>query len=322
MTASKPTGIVDHPVYREHRPGPGHPERPARCDAVISGIRAAVNDDRLPILEAREATEAEIAYCHTYDYIDIVEADVQDSVKCLRTGDTDVSDCSLDAALMAAGGVIAATDAVMGASVRNAFCIVRPPGHHATSARGMGFCIFNNIAVAARHVQKIHGIERVLIADWDLHHGNGTQDIFYEDPSVFYFSTHQWPCYPGTGLAGQTGLGPGKGYTVNCPVAAGSGGTEVLGAFRQHLVPAMREFKPQFVLISAGFDGHRMDPFGALALSDDDFADLTRLMLDVADQHAEGRLVSVLEGGYNLDALSSAAGQHVKVLSGSAASAS
>ena len=205
-------------------------------------------------------------------------------------------------------------DAVVDRKAANAFCAVRPPGHHATPDRGMGFCLFNNVAIAARYAQKKYGIARVAIVDWDVHHGNGTQDIFYSDGSVFYFSTHQSPWYPGTGAANETGEGKGKGATLNCPFPAGSGTKEILGAFQGKLIPAMRDFKPELVLLSAGFDSRLGDPLGQFTLSDADFADLTTLMLDVAHQYAGGRLVSVLEGGYSLTGLASASAAHVEAL--------
>jgi len=205
-------------------------------------------------------------------------------------------------------------DAVVEGRAQNAFCVVRPPGHHANADRGMGFCIFNNVALAARYAQRRHGLERVLIADWDVHHGNGTQDIFYADGSVFFFSTHQHPWYPGTGSAEETGEGAGRRTTLNCPFPAGSGRAEILGAFQQKLLPAARNFKPDLVLISAGFDSRAGDPLGGFTLSDGDFADLTALLLEIAGSYAGGRLVSVLEGGYSLEGLAAAAEAHVKAL--------
>jgi acetoin utilization deacetylase AcuC-like enzyme len=199
---------------------------------------------------------------------------------------------------------------------QNAFCVVRPPGHHSSSDRGMGFCIFNNVALAARYAQRRHGLDRVLIADWDVHHGNGTQDIFYADGSVFFFSTHQHPWYPGTGRAEETGEGAGRGATLNCPFPAGSGRAEIMGAFRRKLLPAAADFKPDLVLISAGFDSRAGDPLGGFTLSDGDFAELTALLLEVADTYAGGRVVSVLEGGYSLEGLAAAAVAHVKALAG------
>lgn len=312
----RPTGIAWDPLCLAHQPGRGHPECPERCAALLRGIREGVPPDRVRELSVRPATESEILACHTPEYVEIVKDDVRDTVRCLRTGDTDLSDQSLEAALMAAGCVISAADAVLDGSVTNAFCPVRPPGHHAESDAGMGFCIFNNVAVAVRHVQSVRGIDRVLVADWDLHHGNGTQEIFYDDPSVYFFSTHQWPCYPGSGKAGQRGIGHGRGFTRNCPFPLGSGRTEILGAFREVLVPAMRQFRPQFVFVSAGFDGHADDPLGSLLLQDDDYAELTGVVLDIAAEHADDRLVSVLEGGYHLGALERLGAVHVAALAG------
>jgi len=308
------TGLVYDPIYEEHRPGIGHPERSERLDAVLRGVAAAVPEERLRRIKPRAATEEELALCHTHEYIRQATEDILSGEPSLTTGDTDVCERSLEAARFAAGGVLTAVDAVMGGGVRNAFCAVRPPGHHATPDRGMGFCVFNNIAIAARYAQMTHGLKRVLIADWDVHHGNGTQAIFYEDPTVFFFSTHQWPFYPGSGRASETGLGRGKGFTLNCPFAAGSGRVEIVGAFKEKLVPAMRAFQPEFVFLSAGFDSREEDLLGNFVLTDDDFADLTGIVMEIAAQYAGQRLVSTLEGGYFLPGLASAAGAHVRRL--------
>jgi acetoin utilization deacetylase AcuC-like enzyme len=209
---------------------------------------------------------------------------------------------------------MSAVDLVLRGEAANVFCIVRPPGHHATANRGMGFCLFNNVAIAARYAQKMYGCERVLIADWDVHHGNGTQDIFYQDPSVFFFSTHQSPWYPGTGDADEIGEGRGEGSTMNLPLPAGSGRAEVLGGLRERLLPAMKTFRPDLVLISAGFDSRAGDPLGHFRLSDGDFSDLTLVLREIADDSAGGRVISVLEGGYSLEGLTKAVAAHVEAL--------
>jgi acetoin utilization deacetylase AcuC-like enzyme len=304
------TAILADSISKEHQPGEGHPERPERFDAVV---RAVASSDMLR-LPGRAATEDELALCHTLAYIDLVRREILGGMRDLSTGDTAVSARSLEAALRATGGVLNAVDAVFSGKARNAFCCVRPPGHHATPNRGMGFCIFNSVAVAARYAQRKHGAERVLIADWDVHHGNGTQDTFYSDGSVFFFSTHQSPWYPGTGDSDETGEGAGKGATLNCPFPAGSGAKEIIGAFRERLLPAAQRHRPDLILISAGFDSRAGDPLGRFTLSDADFAELTRMMMDIADRHAGGRVVSVLEGGYNLAGLASAAAAHVSEL--------
>ncbi|MHC4866451.1 MAG: histone deacetylase family protein [Planctomycetota bacterium] len=308
------TAIVYDPIYKRHLTGPGHPESPARCDAIIKAVSSVTYKDRLRYLKPRAAQEDEILACHTAAYLATVKRDVTAGSRVLSTGDTTICDRSLDAALHAAGGMLTTVDAVFEGQVRNAFCVVRPPGHHATSSQGMGFCIFNNIAIAARYAQKKHKAAKVLIADWDVHHGNGTQSIFYEDGSVFFFSTHQSPWYPGTGAKEETGKGPGKGCTMNCPFAAGAGRKEIIGAFKEKLVPAADAFKPDLVLISAGFDSRIGDPLGMFMLTDDDFAGLTAIMLDIAQKHAHGRLISTLEGGYSLAGLAQAATAHVKTL--------
>ncbi|HUS37498.1 MAG TPA: histone deacetylase, partial [Verrucomicrobiae bacterium] len=262
----------------------------------------------------RVATKENLQLCHTPDYIATAERDVASGVRQLSTGDTTISKDSYNTALLASGGILAAVDAVIAGTVNNAFCAVRPPGHHARPAQGMGFCLFNSIAIAARYAQKKHGIGKILIADWDVHHGNGTQDIFYEDDSVLFFDTHQHPLYPGTGLANETGSGKGLGLTMNNPFPAGSGRAQVFGAFETRLLKAAEKFKPEFIFISAGFDSRIDDPLGAFTLTDEDFMDLTRLIKKIASDHAQGRVVSVLEGGYNLDGLGKAAAAHVRAM--------
>ena len=207
-------------------------------------------------------------------------------------------------------------DSVLTGPVKQAFCALRPPGHHARPQQGMGFCVFNNVAIGARHAIKGHGLQRVLIVDWDVHHGNGTQDIFYDDPSVLFFSTHQSPWYPGTGMRDETGEGAGADTTINCPFPAHTGRKEIFGAFRDRLLPAAEAFAPELVMISAGFDSRLGDPLGQFRLADGDFAELTNLLQDLADRHADGRLVSALEGGYSLAGLASSVESHVGALLG------
>jgi acetoin utilization deacetylase AcuC-like enzyme len=304
------TAFLADPIAKEHGPGAGHPEQPARWDAAIQGL----GDHKLTDAPHRAATVDELALCHTRPYIATARRDVGSGASQLSTGDTDINARSFEVALYATGTCLTAVDLVMSGESRNAFCIVRPPGHHASAARGMGFCLFNNIAVAARYAQTRYGAERVAIVDWDVHHGNGTQDIFYTDRSVFFFSTHQSPWYPGTGAASEMGEGAGQGTTLNCPLRAGSGRKEILGAFQEKLAPRMEEFRPDLILISAGFDSRTDDPLGRFVLTDTDFADLTKFMAGMADQYAGGRLISVLEGGYNLAGLRAAVCAHAQSL--------
>jgi acetoin utilization deacetylase AcuC-like enzyme len=308
------TALLYDPVCREHLAGRTHPECPERLDAVLRGLGEAGLLNRLARVDARAATEEELLLCHTREYLSTAKRDVESGRPYLSTGDTDIAPNSWEVAARAAGGVLNAVDAVVSGKARNAFCAVRPPGHHATRNRGMGFCLFNNVAVAARHAQRKHGLERMLIVDWDVHHGNGTQDIFYSDPSVFFFSTHQWPLYPGTGRADETGEGAGRGTIMNRPFPAGAGRAEILGAVQDSLLPAAERFQPDLVLISAGFDSRAGDPLGRFTLTDRDFADLTRAAMEIADRYAGGRVVSVLEGGYNLEGLARASAAHVEAL--------
>lgn len=309
------TVLLADPVFREHRTGNGHPERPERFDAALDAVAGL---DLLPVA-ARPADTDELLLCHTPGYLKTVERESAalagtDDIRELTTGDVAMSAASLDVALHAVGGVLNAVDAIFANGARQALCLVRPPGHHATANRGMGFCVFNNIAIAARYAQRRHGVERVLIADWDVHHGNGTQDIFYKDRSVFFFSSHQAPWYPGTGAPAEIGEGDGAGTTMNCPLPAGTTGEDVLDAFRHLLLPAARTFRPDLVLLSAGFDSRAGDPLGRFTLSDADFAELTVLMREIASLSAAGRLMSLLEGGYDLAGLSASVRAHASAL--------
>ena len=313
---ARETGLILDSACLNHLTGPGHAERPERFQAVAEALDRSGLLKSCRQIKARTANEDDIHLVHTHAYMSKVRRDITRRSTTLSTGDTAISAHSLDVAHVAAGSVLSAVDAVMDKKVDNTFVVVRPPGHHATPTRGMGFCIFNNVAIGARHAQLRRGVERVLIADWDVHHGNGTQDTFYRDGSVFFFSTHQYPWYPGTGPASEKGEDGGTGSTLNCPFPAGAGHAEILGAFRRRLLPAMESFKPDLVMVSAGFDSRRGDPLGRFLLKDDDFAELTSVMLEIADRYAGGRLVSVLEGGYNLAGLAQATTAHVEALRG------
>ena len=302
------------PACKTHDPGSAHPEQAARYDAIYDALKESGLLDQVRLTGPRSLTREDLALAHHPTYLELAEREIRSGFDHLSTGDTNICPASWNAAVKAAGCAVAATEAVVKGEAKTAFCLIRPPGHHASADKGMGFCVLNNIALAARYARRRLGIERVLIVDWDVHHGNGTQDIFYEDGSVFVFNTHQSPWYPGTGAASETGRGAGKGTTLNCPFPAGSGRTEILGAFEGKLVCSMEEFRPGLVLISAGFDSREGDPLGGFKLRDKDFADLTRVVREIAEKTAEGRVVSLLEGGYHLTGLASAATAHVRAL--------
>ena len=311
------TALIADERVRAHFGGPEHPEQPARYTAVLDRLESSNLLDRLEHLPSRTATDDELALVHTRPYIELVRREVAEGRKLLSTGDTNINGESDESARIACGGVLAAVDAVCGGEVVSAFCDVRPPGHHAGADRGMGFCLYNNVAVASRYAQKTYGLKRVAIFDWDVHHGNGTQDIFYADGSVLFCSTHESPLYPSTGAIGETGDGAGAGKTLNRPFRAGAGRAEILGAFDDVFLPAAEEFRPELIMISAGFDSRAGDLLGHFQLTDADFSDLTDRLTDLAARHCEGRLVSVLEGGYALAGLASAAEAHVRALLGS-----
>jgi acetoin utilization deacetylase AcuC-like enzyme len=308
------TGYLYDDVFLEHRPGETHPESPQRLLAIDRAVRTMNFFPELVPLRPRRAGREELLLVHDAAYIDLVKSECEQGRATLSTGDADISAGSYEAALNAAGGVMAAVDAVFAGTVANAFCSVRPPGHHAGPGRGMGFCLFNNIALAARYAQKRHGVKRALIADWDVHHGNGTQEVFYRDGSVLFFSVHLFPHYPGTGPARERGEGAAKGLIINQPFPRGAGDGEIIGAFRDLLLPAARAFKPDLTLVSAGFDSRLGDPLGGFTIDDEGFRALTRIMLEIAAISGKGRLVSVLEGGYDLDGLSAAVCAHLDEL--------
>ena len=309
-------GFVHHPAAAEHATGPGHPERPERAAAVLERVEASGLGAQLESLEASAASVAALERVHTPEHIARVQERCSAGFGILDGGDTTISKGSWRAALTAAGGALDAVDRVMAQTWSRAFCVARPPGHHAERGHAMGFCLFNNIAVAAAHLRATHGLERVAIVDFDVHHGNGTQHLFEQDPAVFFASLHQWPHYPGTGAASERGRGAGEGATRNCPLGAGTGDVEWISALEQHVLPALETFRPEFLLVSAGFDAHRADPLSGTLLSEEGYATITDRLTQVADQRCDGRMVSLLEGGYDLDALASSVETHVGGLIG------
>ena len=303
------TRLYTHPVCMEHSGGRHHPESPERLKAVLAALEAPAFA-ALQRQEAPPATDAQIARVHPQAYIDkIVELAPAEGLVRLDA-DTAMSPASLEAARRAAGAVCAAVDAVMGGEIRNAFCAVRPPGHHAEPTRPMGFCIFNSIAVGALHARVVHGLRRIAVIDFDVHHGNGTEATFRADAELVYVSTHQSPLYPGTGAFSDRGVG----NIFNAPLPPFSGSEAFREAFSGMLLPALRTFEPEFLLISAGFDAHKNDPLANLELVEDDYAWITAELMALAERHAEGRVVSTLEGGYNLEALAASAAAHVTTL--------
>ena len=312
--ASAKTGFVYDQIYLRHDTGKGHPERPQRLTAITERLGKSGLMPKLVAIRPRPAAKKWLATVHSPKYVARIEKACLQGDRYVDSRDTPVSKDSFNAALHAAGGTLAAIDAVMAGKVRNAFCVVRPPGHHALKDKAMGFCLFNNVAVAARYIQQKHALARVLIVDWDVHHGNGTQAMFYADPTVFYFGVHRYPFYPGTGAADERGKGKGLGTTLNVPLRAGGGDREFARALEDKLVPAARKFKPDFVLISAGFDAHQKDPLGGMKVTTEGYARLTRIVKGIAREHCRGRLVSVLEGGYSLEGLAAGCEAHVRVL--------
>ena len=311
---AKATGFVYDDIYLRHKTSSGHPERPERLEAIVTRLQTAGLLETLTRIKPRSAEEKWLTAVHSAEHIATLRELHAEGNRYAGTRDTPISESSYEVAIQAAGGVLAAVDSVMKGDVQNAFCAVRPPGHHATRDKAMGFCLLNNVVIAARYVQKKHNLPKVLIVDWDVHHGNGTQDIFYEDPSVFYFSVHQYPFYPGTGSADERGAGEGKGQTLNVPLSAGSGDREFRQTLSSKLLPAAREFQPDFVLVSAGFDAHEDDPLGQMRVTTEGFAELTRIVKQIADEQCQGRLVSVLEGGYDLEGLATSVEAHVRIL--------
>lgn len=307
-------GYIFHPAFLEHEMGSSHPESPERLRAIRVGLESTGTWSRLHHLTPRLAERKWIETIHRASYIDSLEQQSPLQGYAYLDPDTSMSPGTLHAAYLASGGALTAVDGVMSGEVNQVFCAVRPPGHHAEADHAKGFCFFNSVAIAARYIQQQYGLRRVLIVDWDVHHGNGTQHSFYDDPSVLFFSTHQFPYYPGTGHAMETGEGKGRGYTINVPLPGGQGDDEYREIFHKVLVPAAEAFRPDFVLISAGFDAHRDDPLAGMDLTDKGYGELTTIVADLAHQFAGGRIVSCLEGGYHLQALAGSVDRHLQML--------
>ena len=314
----KKVGIFYDERFLLHDTGPNHPENP---DRLIPVIRDLKNNDQIlsntiwPNFDI--ATVEELNLAHSKEYIELVDRQVSqlnNNRAYLSTGDTPISKDSNLVAKLAVGAGLEAVDQIMAGDLSSAFALVRPPGHHASSSTGMGFCIYNNVAVVARYLQKNYGLKRILIVDFDVHHGNGTQDIFYEDNTVFYFSVHQHPLFPGTGRPNEIGKGEGEGYTLNVELSKGSGNNEVIKAFNAKLRPAMDKFRPEFVLVSAGFDAHLGDPLGQLNYTNEGYGIVAEILQDISQKYANGRILYMLEGGYNADNVSQSVQKILNVL--------
>ena len=305
------TGFVYHERFLDHDTGPGHPERPERLKALVAHLRKVGLWQKLHHLIIDQASEEYVLKVHTSQHLKFIREACQRGQTILDQGDTLACKESYDVALLAVGGTLAGVDAVLSGPLNNVFCAVRPPGHHAERSTVMGFCLLNNVAVAARYAQLRYGVERVAIIDWDVHHGNGTQEIFYEDKSVFYFSVHQYPFYPGTGSRSERGAGNGNGYTLNIPMTAGSAEKKYIEAFTKEILPTLDGYRPDLIIISAGFDAHKDDPLANINLTEHSYGVLTSMLMETADKYCHGKIISVLEGGYNLQALSQSVEKHI-----------
>ncbi len=295
------TAVVVDQSYLKHQPGAYHPERPERIQVLLK-LAEELDSNRFQILPPRPASRAEIETCHSADYVSLVAATSERNHYALD-GDTITCRDSFSVGLLATGGLLRLIDAIAAKEIDNGFALVRPPGHHALRDRAMGFCLFNTIAVAAEYLKRNHHAQKILIMDWDVHHGNGTQAAFYDDPSVLFISAHQYPYYPGTGAVGEVGSGAGAGYTLNIPLPAGCADAEYVRVFQDLVVPAVTRFEPDWILVSAGFDPHESDPLGGMGVTEEGFASMAQMLVQLAAQFADSRIAFLLEGGYDLAAL-------------------
>ena len=310
------TGFAYDADFLRHDAGTGHPECPERLSRTVAYLGNRPWFASLRNVTPKSCDLGWIEKIHSLDYIKHARETCASGLPFLDSADVGICRDSYDIALLAAGTPLALADEVMAGSINNGFALLRPPGHHAESNMALGFCLFNNIAILARYLQTRHGFDRILILDWDVHHGNGTQHSFEEDPSVLYISIHQYPFYPGTGAATETGIGRGAGSILNCPMAAGCTDHQYEGQFREKIIPRIETFKPEFILVSAGFDAHRDDPLAGMCLSTSFFGWMTERMMELADKFSGGRLISLLEGGYNLNVLPLCIEQHLVKLTG------
>lgn len=308
-----PVGFAYDPAFLTHQSRFPHPECPERLLAITRDLEQSGLMSRLVSSPQRQAVDDDVLRCHTRAHLDRIRDTTRHDVTMLDA-DTYTNSQSYEAGLRAAGCVLQAIDDTVAGRVRHAFCAARPPGHHAETDRAMGFCLFNNVAIGARYAQSRHGIRKVCIVDWDVHHGNGTQQIFYDDPSVMYISLHQFPLYPGSGAADERGSGKGIGTTLNFPMPAGAGDNDYLHVWDRELLPALRSFDPDMIMVSAGFDAHVFDPLAGMNLTEDGFGQMTRRLLEVCSTQCKYGLISVLEGGYHLDALAASVRAHIQVL--------
>lgn len=307
------TGYISDPFYLKHKNEP-HPENPGRLNAIQKNIESSKYYNNLTLIQPRKATVEDIAKVHGTGYIRSVEDSCRNGVRNLDA-DTVISADSYQAALLSAGAGLEALDKILEGTVGNAFCAVRPPGHHAEQNKAMGFCLFNNVGVIARYAQDVKNIQKIFIFDWDVHHGNGTQHSFYKDSSIYYSSIHQYPFYPGTGGVDETGTGDGLGSNLNLPMRAYSCDTDYINIIEHKLIPVIQKFNPDLIIISAGFDAHENDPLAQINLSTDCYGKMTQKLMEIANDVCNGRILSMLEGGYDYSALADSVQLHVETLS-------